>query len=238
MTEHTQYKETKTFDDIGDKDTETTKNTINRMCNIGSHIPHTKSHAYKIKMQLHCDTLSKIRLKQESQCTFTPQINRNCSVYNAKTNQNVMSLKKQRLIQQIIAKKNQEFERSCTFKPKLCAASKKIATKLKNNPKLKARYRTAYALKMHDDDDEMKECTFQPQINSLRNLNLSYVIDYMETDPFSRLSRTLTLKKQRGTTGNGEGFLHANGDRSGEYGNIINAQIKEGIKFEERQSLC
>eukprot|EP01083_Nonionella_stella_P217194 779915_1 len=60
----------------------------------------------------------------------------------------------------------------------------------------------------------------------------------MDTDPFSRLSRTLTLKKQRGTTGNGEGFLHANGDRSGEYGNIINAQIKEGIKFEERQSLC
>eukprot|EP01083_Nonionella_stella_P150741 480713_1 len=205
------------------------------MCNIGSHIPHTKSHAYKIKMQLHCDTLSKIRLKQESQCTFTPQINGNCNVFNFEhnhiTNQNVMSLKKQILIQQIIVKKNQEFEQSCTFKPKLCAASKKIAIKLKNNPKLKTRYKSAYALKMHDDD-EMKEYVID------RNLNLEYVIDYMDTDPFSRLSRTLTLKKQRGTTGNGEGFLHANGDRSGEYGNIINAQIKEGIKFEERQSLC
>eukprot|EP01083_Nonionella_stella_P172405 591609_1 len=160
MTEHTQYKETKTFDDIGDKDTETTKDTINRMCDIGSHIPHTKSHAYKIRMQLHCDTLSKIRLKQESQCTFTPQINGNCNVFNFEhnhiTNQNVMSLKKQILIQQIIVKKNQEFEQSCTFKPKLCAASKKIAIKLKNNPKLKTRYKSAYALKMHDDD-EMKE---------------------------------------------------------------------------------
>ena len=103
-----------------------------------------------------------------------------------------MTLKKQRLIQQIKDKENEEFNKNCTFKPKLCRNSKRIAKQLKEHPKFKKTVR--YQLKIHYDDDEMKECTFKPEINRKSKVHLDHVIEYIHSDPWNRLNVTNRLK--------------------------------------------
>jgi len=150
---------------------------------------------------------TKIRLKQEAECTFVPAINKghfylnqcnanlqmttngNQHTQGNATAQSTVSMKKRRLMQQMKEKKDEEFRKHCTFKPKLCKASKRIAKQGKDNRQFKQSTR----VKIHADDDEMKECTFQPEINSTAPLRLKHVQEYVKEDAYKRLSTTLGL---------------------------------------------
>lgn len=156
---------------------------------------------------------TKLRLKQESQCTFTPQINERddddtFSTMSQRQEQSLRggnhqeSLRKRRLMLQIQEKQEEEFRRHCTFKPKLCKSSTKIVHDMKQNRKFKERYKSMTALKIHDDDDEMRECTFTPQINQHKPIKLDHVAQYLHSDPFQRLSSTSKLKKSTDSTAN------------------------------------
>ena len=161
---------------------------------------------------------TKIRLKQEAECTFAPAINKshlylNLNSFNQQQQnssvqmntqqqaqqvniaQSTVSMKKRRLMQQIKEKQDEEFRKHCTFKPKLCAQSARIAKNRKDNRHFKRRYKSMGSVKIHCDDDEMKECTFRPEINADAPLRLKHVQEYVKEDAYVRLSTTLGLKE-------------------------------------------
>merc|ERR1719162_1669573 len=142
-----------------------------QLCNVEQPFLHRQQqwvHNANKKLQYE---QTKIRLKQEAECTFAPTINKS-HLYLNQANQQIthgmnqqtqsgngtMSMKKRRLMQQIKEKKDEEFRKHCTFKPKLCKASARIAKQRKENRHFKQSTR----VKIHADDDEMKECTFRP----------------------------------------------------------------------------
>merc|ERR1712013_681526 len=141
--------------------------------------------------------------KQEKECTFAPTINKSHLYLNQMANQQIMSqhtqsqgqstatvsMKKRRLMQQIKEKQDEEFRKHCTFKPKLCKASARIAKQRKENRHFKASTR----VKIHADDDEMKECAFHPEINASANLRLKHVQEYVAEYAYKRLSTTVSL---------------------------------------------